>query len=102
MANRHHIRARNVPAPAPAPTEKSVRILSDVASKQFEALLLALRDIESMVIVATGALRAENGWPGICTARLLKIHVSDRLSVEIDRASAAFGVHLKTDEEYEP
>ncbi len=83
-------------ASAPVPSS-----LSDSARQHLQALLHTLRDIEGVAIVAAHALQQEEAFVGMCAARLLRTQVSDRLSLEIDRAAELFAIDLKTDRERE-
>jgi len=71
-------------------------------TKQYlNQLFLALRDIEGTAVVSAHALQAEEGWVGMCVSRELRTHVSDRLSVEIERGRERFGLNLPTHREIE-
>lgn len=64
-------------------------------------LFLTLRDIEGTAVVSAHALQAEEGWVGMCVSRELRTHVSDRLSLEIERGRERFGLDLPTHREIE-
>lgn len=66
--------------------------LPEPARRRLHSLLHTLRDIEGTVIVAAHALEAEEGFVGMCAARLLRTQVSHRLSVEIDRTARHFAI----------
>ena len=104
MAASKSIRGAAAPArirPSASAKPAAVQPLPDPMRRHLESLLLALRDIEATVIVAVGALREENAFAGMCAARVLRTQVSNRLSLEIERATEAFAIGLKTDQEYE-
>ncbi len=71
------------------------------AKKYLSELFLRLRDIEGTAVVSAHALRAEEGWVGMCVSRELRTHVSDRLSLEIERGLERFGLHVPTHREIE-
>lgn len=102
MAIKARKSTRTVPLSKPADNASSEKSIPEPIRQHLHALLHALRDIESIVIVAAGALRDENEFIGVNVARMLRIHVSNRLSVEIDRATEQFSIQLKPFMEEEP
>jgi hypothetical protein len=94
--------AHAVPASQSTGEICSAETIPESVRQHLHALIHTLRDIESTVIVAAGALRDEDGFIGANVAHMLRTQVSNRLSSEIDRATERFAIQLKTYKDEEP